>query len=523
MRKWILLAVALGLLAPVSASSTVVPNPLFSDGAVLQRGVRVPIWGTASPGEHVTVSFDGQKVSTVANGGKWMVHLKPMEAGGPFTLTISGSNTVEIHNVLVGEVWVCSGQSNMEFPLALASNGKEAIQSSSDPMLRLFTVPRLVSYYPQTAVKRPGDRANYSVAFPQDTKEGGHWDEASPSTTGGFSAVAYFFGRSLRRALGVPVGLIHSSWGGTPAEAWTTRKALEDTPSIRYYIDGLDAAVRAYPQQMKRYHEQLDSIAKGGANGSQAPKAPDNPLASSWAPSGLYNGMIAPLIPYAIKGAIWYQGESNAGKAYEYRTLLPTMIRSWREEWGEGDFPFLLVQIAPFLKIQSQPMESAWAELRDAQLYTTQTVPKTAMAVITDVGDQNDIHPRQKEPVGQRLALAAEAIAYGRKVEYSGPQYVQGGRAILSFTHVDGGLVAKDGPLTGFAIAGADRKFVNAQAEIQGGRIAAWSPDVARPAAVRFGWADYPVVNLYNKDGLPASLFRTDNFPLTTQPHPVQK
>jgi sialate O-acetylesterase len=232
--------------------------------------------------------------------------------------------------------------------------------------------------------------------------------------------------------------------------------------------------------------------------------------------------MIAPLVPYAIRGAIWYQGESNAGRAYEYRTLFPAMIRNWRDAWGQGDFPFLFVQLAPFMKIVTEPGESAWAELREAQLLTTRTVPNTAQAVITDVGDEDDIHPKQKEPVGKRLALAALALAYGRDVVYSGPDYqrmkVEGDRAVLSFKHVGEGLEARGGPLKGFAIAGTDRKWVNGEAEIQGDRVVVWSPQVKGPVAVRYGWANYPLGNLWNKDGLPASPFRTDDFPLTTEP-----
>jgi sialate O-acetylesterase len=267
-----------------------------------------------------------------------------------------------------------------------------------------------------------------------------------------------------------------------------------------------------------------DAAERARAEGKQPPAAPRPPRDRNnpQRPMGLYNGMIAPLIPYAIRGATWYQGESNAGQAWQYRTLFPAMIRNWREDWGQGDFPFLFVQLAPFMAKVSEPGESSWAELREAQLYTTRALPNTGMAVITDVGEENDIHPRKKEPVGARLALAARALAYGEKLPYRGPEFaglkVEGNQAVLRFRNADGGLVARDGSLTGFAVAGEDRKWHNATAEIQGDRIVVRSPAVSRPAAVRYGWANFPLGNLWNGAGLPASPFRTDDWPVTTQP-----
>jgi sialate O-acetylesterase len=343
-----------------------------------------------------------------------------------------------------------------------------------------------------------------------------------------FSAVAYFFGRDLAKTLDVPIGLIHTSWGGTPAEAWTSRAALLAEPSLKYMPEREAHALADYPKAIDRYIDGLkkykETVSEAVAHGQDfpPPPAPPSTPVHAWASATLYNGMIASIIPYAIRGAIWYQGESNAGRAYEYRTLLPAMIRNWRTDWKQGDFPFLIVQLAPFMKIEAEPKESAWAELREAQLYTTQTVLNAAQAVITDVGDETDIHPRWKEPVGARLALAARALAYGEKIEYAGPVYksmrVDGNKAVLSFDHVGGGLVAKGGPLVGFTLAGEDRKFVKAEAEIQDDRVVVWSEKVSKPVAVRFGWANYPVVNLWNKDGLPATPFRTDHFPMTTGP-----
>ena len=482
---------------PLLARAEVKLNSLFSDGAVLQQRIAVPVWGTADAGERVTVKFDRQTVTATAKNGRWLVRLKPLPAGGPFTLSVAGeNNTVVITNVLVGEVWLCSGQSNMGFQLSRATNATEAIAASLDPQLRLFTVPR-------SAVDTPS------------LDSGGHWEESSPETAPRFSAVAWFFGRELRRALNVPVGLINSSVGGTPAEAWTSRATLEADPELKQILERYAERVQAYdPAAAAAQHERAlkahkAAVARAKAAGKQpprAPRVPRNPSQAAGRPCALYNGMIAPLEPYAIAGVIWYQGEANAHRALEYRRLFPAMIRDWRHAWRQGDFPFLFVQIAPH--------ERMTPEIREAQLLTWQKVPHTAMAVITDIGNETNIHPTQKEPVGARLALAARAIAYGEKIEYSGPVYqamkVKGNRAILSFTHIGGGLVAKGGDLKGFTIAGADGNFVPATAVIEGDKVAVSSPQVAKPVAVRYGWAATPDVNLFNQQGLPATPFRTD-------------
>ncbi len=498
------------LLCPQSAHADVRPNSLFTPGAVLQRGRRIPIWGTAREGERVTVEFNNKRSSAVAKDGKWMTWLKPLQAGGPYTLKISSDNTVEVPNVLVGEVWICSGQSNMQMDVSGTADAAEVIAGANDSQIRLFTVPRKPSGAPLTNV----DAA---------------WQDCTPQTLRGFSAVAYAFGRELRRSLKVPVGLISTNYGGTPAEAWTRSGVLESDLLLRENITRQAAAQDAYagqllqyPKAMAAYRLAVERAIGENAPPPRAPLPPQDPAKSPNQPAGLYNAMIAPLIPYAIRGAIWYQGESNAGRAWEYRKLFPAMIHNWREDWGQGDFPFLFVQLAPFLKIDEQPTESAWAELREAQLLTLTAEPNTGMAVITDIGDQLDIHPKQKTPVGQRLALAARALAYKDKMEYSGPVYelmrVDRDRVILRFKHVGGGLEARGGPLTGFSIAGKDRKFVNAQAEIVGDTVVVTSPSVPEPGAVRFGWSNFPVVNLYNKAGLPATPFRTDDFPMVTAP-----
>lgn len=508
-RKSLFLSIALALLIGAAAPAAVKPNNLFSNGAVLQQGQPVPVWGTAGGNEKVTVEFQNQKVSTTAKDGQWRIQLKPLHAGGPYTMTIRGEDTVTVENILVGEVWVCSGQSNMEWSLSASANAQEHITNAKDPQLRLFTVPRAASDKPVGEVNA-------------------RWQEAGPDTVPKFSAVGYFFGRDLRKARKVPVGLIHSSVGGTPAEAWTNRTTLEANPDFKSILNSYDQAVANYPKAMEKYKEAMEKhkemVAQAKAEGKQPPRAPGLPYGpeSLTRPSGLYNAMIRPLQPYAIRGAIWYQGESNAGRAYQYRTLFPAMIRNWRSDWGQGDFTFLFVQLAPFKKIEPEPQESDWAELREAQFLTTRAVPHTGMAVITDVGEENDIHPKKKEPVGARLALLARGIAYGERITYEGPIYdtmkVEGNRVVLKFKHTSGDLMAVGGELKGFAVAGEDRKFVNAQAKIEGHNVIVSSPQVARPVAVRYGWANYPVVNLANKEGLYASPFRTDDFPMVTMP-----
>lgn len=470
---------------------------LFSDNMVLQRNAAIPVWGWADDGETITVQFRGQKVSATARNGAWSLRLRRLAAGGPDALTIaSPARTLQLTNVMVGEVWLASGQSNMEWPLSQAYEPAADIAGATNPLIRWFMVPNVKA-------DAPTIRINSS------------WKVCSPEMIGGCSAVAYYFARDLHAARKVPIGIIQSDWGGSPAEVWMSRAALEINP--RYQAEILEA----YPVALKNYQKALAEFerekAEAEKNGQEFKKrAPWPP----WKPTELYNGMIAPLIPYAFKGALWYQGESNAGRAEQYRTLFPDMIRNWRRDWGQDDFTFLTVQLAPFMAIKDQPGDSTWAELREAQLLSTKVLPNAGMVVITDVGDEKDIHPKKKQPVGARLALAARAIAYGEKLEYSGPVYrhmlVRDGKAILHFDHVGNGLEARDGELKGFALCGEDRKFVWGRAEIAGDTVVVSSPEVPNPVAVRFGWADFPVVNLWNKNGLPATPFRTDDFPLTT-------
>lgn len=465
---FVTMTVTVAALAAAKTMAAVKPHALFSDNAVLQRDLKVPVWGTAAEDEKVTVKIQGQEVSATAKDGKWRVELAPLQAGGPFEMTIAGENTVKLGNILVGEVWIASGQSNMQWSVKQSDKPAETIAASTNPQIRLLTVPRRAAPEPQTDV---------------DAK----WFECGPSTVGDFSAVAYFFGADLAKNLKVPVGLISTNVGGTPAEAWTSREAIAADPTL------------------KAYH----GVA---AN------------ANSHSPSGLFNAMINPLVPYAIRGAIWYQGESNAGRAAEYYSLMPTMIEDWRKQF-RCDLPFYLVQLAPFHAGDADG--AAYAELRDAQRATTTSLKNVGMAVITDIGDLFDIHPQNKEPVGTRLALAARALTYGQKIDYTGPVYksmvVDGSKAVLSFDLFGGGLVARglqpQAPqvLNGFSMCGEDKYFYPAKAVVKGETVVVTCEKVSKPIAVRYGWSNFPVCNLCGKANLPASPFRTDDFPLTTQ------
>jgi sialate O-acetylesterase len=523
------------LLVAFAARAEVKLHSLFTDNMVLQRGTAVPVWGWAEDGERVTVEFRGKKVSTRAKNGAWMVKLGKLKAGGPDELKVTGNNSITLKNVLVGEVWIASGQSNMEWPMRLSHQPQMDILSANNPMLRLFTVPKLKANEPVKDVAAA-------------------WRETSPDSVTNFSAVAYYFGLKLQKDLGVPVGLIHTSWGGSPAEVWMREAVLADNPD--YKRDILDA----YPAQLKRVaeaqaqweKEQAEARSEGEPFTKRRPSA-------GWKPSELYYGMIAPLIPYAIKGAIWYQGESNAGRAHQYRTLFADMVTNWRKDWGQGDFPFLQVQLAPFTAIKDEPGDSNWAELREAQVLATKTLPKVGAVSITDVGDPKDIHPVWKKPVGERLALAARKIAYGEEIIYTGPLYrgmkVKEDKIILRFDQVGEGLGGArvnydkipgadktgggalsfssrsgriDEPLVGFTIAGEDRRFVWARAQIEGDKVVVSSPQVPNPVAVRYGWADCPVVNLVCSPGpgqpaLPATPFRTDDWPMITAPKQAAK
>lgn len=660
---------ALAVAVAPGARADVKLPAIFGDHMVVQAGKPVPIWGVADPGERVTVSAGGQSREVRADAaGGFRVDLDPIGLAAPFSITVSGRNTVIVDDVVVGEVWLASGQSNMEWPLAMSTGGEAEIDRARDPELRLFQVARAATFH-----DRPAD---------VDAR----WALASPESAEQFSAVAYHFARELRAALGRPVGVVHSSWGGTPAEAWTRREALAAAPSLRHLAGPpLDPAARearaaahreavaawekdnvpvdegnrgealglARPEQpttgwqpvwmpapwktsgldvagavwlrkqatlppeltgraltlrlgtindcdvayvngerigatcrdeaprfrtrSRRYPVPARLTASGrvtvavrvfapGADGGFSgdrdalrlheagkPEGPSVPLQGEWlakveaalprrppgpeapkpppgvftqnSPGVLWDNMLATIAPFPVRGAIWYQGESNAGRAFQYRTLLPVMIADWRRAFADAKLPFLIVQLAayrPRLPIVGQQSAEDWAELREAQLLVARKDPAAGLAVTIDIGERDDIHPRNKAEVGRRLALAARARVYGEAVAYSGPVYegfkVEKDRIRVRFSHADGLRIAPDSGrrLFGFEIAGADRRFVGAAAEIDGDTVIVSAPGIERPVAVRYGWSDYPICNLTNQAGLPASPFRTDDFPLLT-------
>jgi sialate O-acetylesterase len=649
-----------GMIGAAGASAAIKLPGIFSDNMVLQQGIKVPVWGTATPGTKVSVTLDGRTKAAVAGtNGNWRVTFPAHRAGGPAEMVVAGDGELRFRNVLFGEVWVCSGQSNMQWPLSMVTNATAELSAANDPDIRLFTVAQVSSHTPLADC-------------------GGAWTTCRPDSTAWFSAVAYFFGRELRQELKVPVGLINSSWGGSAADPWTPLEDLAAEPSLArvyapdehtlrtaaqsmeqyqmemkawekltYHDDpGIAAAAKGWEQPdlpgdgwgdaqvpgrwettlhlqidgavwfrkeievpaawagrdivlnlstlddyditffngvqvgatgpettnawsvPRRYKvpgnlvqagravvavrvfdrygwggfTQLDSqdLAATGPEGAApqavalggdwkyrvelalkpqpvtpAPAAPVSPSATNYA-AVLFNGMIHPLIPYGIRGVLWYQGESNTGRAKEYRVLFPTMIQGWRRTWGEGPFPFYFAQLANYGFRVTEPAESTWAELREAQTMTL-ALPKTGMAVTIDIGEAADIHPRNKQDVGLRLALSALAKTYGRDVVYSGPMFagmkVKGEKAYVAFKHTDGGLKVTGGQgLKGFAVAGADRRFVWADAAIVGTRVVVSSPAVKAPVAVRYDWGDNPPSTLANGAGLPACPFRTDDW-----------
>lgn len=633
------LLILLFLFSASNLFSAVKVAKIFSDNMVLQRGVNAPVWGTATPGEKIVAEINGLISSTITSSeGKWMVHLPEFSAGGPYILTIKGDNEVKFNDIMFGDVWVASGQSNMEWRLENSNNAEEELKGANLPDIRLFYVPKRVG------------------KTPKDDLEGGRWDKCTPELAKSFSAVAYFFGRELYNDLNVPIGLINCNWGGTPAEAWASAEILKTLPEykdriidlengpnweddipannergieknelIKTSLKGLELGVHKvnynsndWPAVIApNWEEELDGIvwmrkvieipkeykgkelrfdlgridnlatvyfnevelgttsspyfteytvpaklAKAGKNviavrllhrwavpnflGPEermklyAPSgAVLEDLAGPWKykvglepafpeikgyshyPASLYNGMLHAIVPFGIKGVIWYQGESNAGRAYEYRALFQAMIEDWRVRWGMDYFPFLFVQLANFMDIPEQPQEDAWAELREAQFMALR-LPNTGMAVTIDIGEMFDIHPRNKQDVGHRLALAAKKIAYKQDIVYSGPLYksmeINGQDIEIAFDHIGKGLQVKGEKLTGFQIAGKDKKFYWAKAQIVGGEVFVSSDKVKSPVAVRYGWAINPECNLFNKNGLPASPFRTDDWPGKTQP-----
>ncbi|MCC9605142.1 sialate O-acetylesterase [Blastopirellula sp. JC732] len=491
-------AAALGLSALFAAGrlqAEVKVPALFTDHMVLQRDLPIVVWGKAAKGEEVTVSVASLEGKTTADDdGHWSVKLGELPAGGPHRLVIKGQNEIAIEDVLVGEVWVCSGQSNMQWPLSRANDHELEAMTAKLPQLRLITVPNV-------AAQAPKDDFN------------GKWEVCTPETVREFSAVGYFFGRQLQQTLDVPVGLIDNAWGGSAAEAWVRRDLLEADPRYADMLKGWDARVVDYEAKLAEY-KTAAAAAKGTDKKPEPPKDPG--VNGNHRPANLYNGCLAPVIGYGIRGAIWYQGESNSGRPEEYGHLFPLMIQNWRDVWKQGDFPFYWVQLADFMGEKPEPAESNWAALRESQTFTMDKLPNTGEAVIIDIGEGRDIHPRNKQAVGMRLARIALARDYGIDVPYRSPRFksleVKGDKAIVTFDTFGTPLYSFDAPQPkGFAIAGADGKYVWAEAKLVGDdKVEVSSKEVKEPVSVRYAWADNPVNTLQNKAGLPATPFRSD-------------
>lgn len=494
------------LAAPAALLADVSPAPLFTDRAVLQRDKPVPVWGTADAGETVTVTFQGQTKSTTAGAdGRWRVTLDPLPASArPASLTLTGKNKIILNDILVGEVWIASGQSNMEWTVVKAHDHALEIPGSANPLIRHIKIKRTVADAPAT-----------TVGIDRDT-----WETASPTTTGEFSAIAYFFARDIQAVLGVPVGLINSTWGGTRAEAWTDPATLT-TPAFAYVAEDWAQRLADYPSNKIKYEADLATYETRKASAAAAgqpfaepkPQPPSGPGHQS-TPSGLYNAMIAPLVPYALRGTLWYQGESNIRKHAKYHELFSALITGWRTNFGQGDFPFYWVQLANYAS-DGLPDGTEWAFLREAQARTL-ALPATGQAVTIDLGNVNDIHPGNKKDVGRRLARLALARDYGfASIPDRGPVLAsatrEGAAYRLAFSHAAGGLIAPLNELSGFELADADQVFHPAEARLTGqDAVLVSSPAVPEPAAVRYAWRNAPKAGLFNKEGLPAEPFRTD-------------
>ncbi|MDB6151552.1 MAG: hypothetical protein JWL90_5 [Chthoniobacteraceae bacterium] len=507
-RHFICSAVLIGTtaLTPRAVADVTLPT-IFSDHMVLQRDIVVPVWGWANPGEQVVVSIGAASKSATADAaGKWKLQLDKLQGAEPDKLTVKGKNTIVINDVLVGEVWLCSGQSNMSMRVTESMDADAEKAAAKFPQIRMYTVDSGAAVSPQE-------------------KCAGHWEVCSPASVGNFSAAGYFFGRELHKNLGVPVGLINSSVGGTAIEAWTSQEAMANKPELKPILEHWEKEVAAYdaPEAKARFEAETaawkELVEKAKAENKPAPRGPQRAGRSRLDnnhPANLFNGKIAPLLSYAIRGAIWYQGESNAGNGSLYGQQLPLMINDWRARWQQGDFPFGFVQLPNFMARSAEPgTPSGWAAVRESMLKTL-ALPNTGMSVNMDIGEANDIHPKNKQEIGRRLSLWALAKVYGKDLPYAGPFYdklqVNGAEAILTFKNTNGGLAARGGDLKGFIVAGADKKWAWATAKIDGDRVVLSAPDVKEPVAVRYAWGNNPECNLINGAGLLASPFRTDDW-----------
>ncbi len=512
--EFALVLLLLLILVPASHAELRLPA-IISDHMVLQRELANPLWGWDAPGTQVTVTFAGQTKSAQAGSdGKWTVKLDPVPANDqPQTLTITGTDKKELQDVLVGEVWMCSGQSNMGFTLASDWKGDIEAAASSLPNLRLIKVPQVGTQ-----------------ELRKDFK--GQWRPSTPETARNFSAVGFYFGRYVHLILGVPVGLIDNAWGGSAAEAWVRRESLEKDPRFKLLMENTakqEASLQSEQTKAdyeKRLAKWKEDVEKAKAEQKPAPRQPASPfqwLTGNARPGNIFCGVVYPTLGYGIKGVIWYQGESNAGRAWEYADLFPFMIEQWRKEWNQGDFPFYWVQLADFMAEKPEPGESAWAELRESQTKTLK-LPNTGQAVIIDIGEGKDIHPRNKHDVAARLVRWALVKDYGLKFPYRSPEYksmeISANKVRLSFDCFGSSLRPFDvDQAIGFAVCGEDKVWHWAKGAVQGkDKVEVSSDKVANPIAVRYAWADNPVCNLFSNDGLPVTPFRTDDFDMTTKP-----
>lgn len=486
------------LLAEVSLA------PLFRDGAILQQGKPLPVWGRAAAGEKVTVEFSGQRRSVQADAdGRWSIMLEPLPLSRQSAeMVVTGGNVVRIADILVGEVWICSGQSNMEWPVKAAADPEREIAAASHSLIRQIKIPRTVAEAPADTVA-------------------GEWTVCSPKTVGDFTAVGYFFGRTLLRELDVPIGLINTSWGGTQIESWISPEGLKSESAFSTVFERWKQLLADFPAADEKYRAALAKYEKAKAEAEAAgrefqrrPPRPAEGPGSRWMPAGLYNAMVHPLVPYAIRGVIWYQGESNAARFPEYALLFQTLISQWRKVFGQGDLPFLFVQLAN-LERAKDSSGVQWAFLREAQA-SVLSLPATGMATAVDIGDPTNIHPKNKQEVGRRLALIALASVYEKGGDYSGPIFqsakADGSAMRITFGHAKGLTLLGDPP-SGFELAGADKVFHPATAKIEGDTVIAISRDVKKPVAVRYAWQNNPPSRLYNAAGLPAPPFRSDDWP----------
>jgi len=514
---WLVVGAAIALCCPLAAQATVKPAALFSDHMVLLQDVNVPVWGWADPAEKVTVTLGTASASTTAGSdGRWMVRLPKLPANADgLAMTIAGrSNTVTIDDVLVGEVWLASGQSNMDFTVsnehksfAGVQNQEQEIAAANYPQIRMFTVDLKLADQPQSDVT-------------------GHWAVCSPQTVGDMSAAAYFFAREIHQDRHVPVGIIDATWGASTAQCWTSRETLVADPVLKPLVDryesfiatwNQDGAQADYKAALDKWQQDSDAAKAAGKRAPRKPGAPKNPHQDQHNPYLLYNGMIDPVKPYAIRGAIWYQGESNGPTADIYLDIMQKLVTSWRAAWGEGDFPFIEVQLAAYGKPMEGPVQerSQTARVRQAQLDLTKTIPAAYMATAVDIGNAENIHPKNKQEVGRRLGLIARSQVYGEtSLPYSGPLFsgvtFDGGTAVVTFTHAEGGLEVHGASLDGFAVSADGTTWQAAVAKIVGDTVVVSCDRVAKPTAVRYAWGDNPSATLYNKAGLPASPFGSE-------------